>query len=226
MAKSILSEADHLRISSAVEAAERRSDGEIATMIARQSDDYRDWMLGLAALAAFLAIALVAFEPSAFRELVRLVVGDWSSGINTGRIIAAILALAVIKFIAVYLVLLWVPLRMWLTPPSLKRARVRREAIRAFRIGIESRTRARTGVLIYLSLAEHRAEIVADAAINEKVGVEEWGEAMTELVALLKQDRPADAIVSAVEYAGALIAQHFPRSADDTNEMPDRVIEL
>jgi putative membrane protein len=105
-------------------------------------------------------------------------------------------------------------------------ARVRREAVRAFRIGIESRTRAATGVLIYLSLAEHRAELVADAAINGKVAAADWGEAMAQLIADVRDGRPGDGIVAAVTMAGDLLERHFPRSHDDQNEMPDRLIEL
>jgi putative membrane protein len=118
------------------------------------------------------------------------------------------------------------PLGIWLTPKAIKIRRVRREAVRAFRIGIESRTRAATGVLIYLSLAEHRAELVADAAINGKVNDADWGEAMARLIGDVRDGRPGDGIAGAVEMVGALLATHFPRSQDDQNEMPDRLIEL
>ena len=68
----------------------------------------------------------------------------------------------------------------------------------------ERRTHGRTGILIYLSLAEHRAEIVADAAIADKVAPEVWGEAMAALIAEIRAGRPGAGRVAAVEQVGAV----------------------
>ncbi|MBH1993350.1 MAG: hypothetical protein I8H86_10740, partial [Sphingomonadaceae bacterium] len=75
-------------------------------------------------------------------------------------------------------------------------------------------------------LDEHRAEIVADRAINEKVAPEAWGEAMAALIAAIRDNRPGEGLAAAVEQVGALLAPHFPRADDDINELPDRLIEL
>ncbi|MFM6854268.1 MAG: TPM domain-containing protein, partial [Sphingopyxis sp.] len=83
-----------------------------------------------------------------------------------------------------------------------------------------------TGILIYISLAEHRAEIVADSAINARVADGDWADAMDQLLANVRARRPADGIIAAVNVAGNLLATHFPRSHDDSNELPDRLIEL
>jgi putative membrane protein len=115
---------------------------------------------------------------------------------------------------------------MALTPAATKVRRVRRLAIKLFRAGTEQRTLSKTGVLLYLSLAERRAEIVADAAIHSKARQEEWGEAMAALVAALRDNRPGDGIVSAVQRIGVVLAAHFPHSGNDPNELPDRLIEL
>ncbi|MEQ1641109.1 MAG: hypothetical protein ABL881_09900, partial [Novosphingobium sp.] len=111
-------------------------------------------------------------------------------------------------------------------PGPLKHARVRDRAVRYFKVGAERRTHGRTGILIYLSLAEHRAEIVADAAIADKVSPDVWGEAMAALITEIKAGRPGTGMVAAVERVGAVLAQHFPRADDDRNELPDRLIEL
>jgi len=87
-------------------------------------------------------------------------------------------------------------------------------------------TRARTGVLLYLSLLERRAEIVADQAIHAKVPDTLWGDAMAALIADLKADRPAEGMAKAVGLIGDVLAEHFPKSAGDTNELPDAPIEL
>jgi putative membrane protein len=226
MAKTLIPAADHDRISAAVAQAELASDGEIATMVAAKSDDYRDWALLLTLLAGLTTLALIAAFPACFSGLLLTLSGAWHGGYSAGELIAAALAAQILTMALVWLALGWMPLRLALTPRSIKVARVRREAVRAFRIGIESRTRAATGVLIYLSLAEHRAEIVADAAINTHVQPGDWGDAMAALTADVRDGRPGDGIVEAVEMVGALIARHFPPSHDDINEMPDRLIEL
>ena len=95
-----------------------------------------------------------------------------------------------------------------------------------FRAGTEQRTLSKTGVLLYLSLAERQAEIVADAAIHAKAPQEVWGEAMAALVAAMRDGRPGDGIAAAIDRIGAVLATHFPYSGSDPNEMPDRLIEL
>ena len=95
-----------------------------------------------------------------------------------------------------------------------------------FKAAAERRTVGRTGILMYLSMAEHRAEIVADQAITSVTTPETWGEAMEALIAEVKAGRPADGIVAAVSQVGTVLAEHFPRSSADTNEIPDKLIEL
>jgi len=113
-----------------------------------------------------------------------------------------------------------------LTPAATKHRRVRRRAVTVFKAAAERRTAGRTGILIYLSMAERRAEIVADEAILKVTDEHTWGEAMTALIADVREGRPADGIVAAIERVGTVLAEHFPRSAGDTNEIPDKLIEL
>ena len=136
------------------------------------------------------------------------------------------MVLAVLKFTAVLLILKWMPLRLALTPGATKSRRVRRRAIGIFKAAAERRTVGRTGILIYLSMAEHRAEIVADDAITKVTTPETWGDAMTALLVEVKQGKMGDGIVAAIERVGVVLAEHFPRSATDTNEIPDKLIEL
>jgi len=103
---------------------------------------------------------------------------------------------------------------------------VRRRAIVVFKAAAERRTVGRTGVLIYLSMAEHRAEIVADEAITAVTAPDIWGEAMAALLVEVRQGRIAEGMVAAIGEVGAVLAEHFPRSDTDTNEIPDKLIEL
>jgi putative membrane protein len=103
---------------------------------------------------------------------------------------------------------------------------VRRRALAVFRAAAERRTAGRTGIRIYLSMDEHRAEIIGDEAITSVTTAETWGEAMADLIAHVRQGRVADGMVAAINDIGVVLSEHFPRSAEDKNEIPDKLIEL
>jgi putative membrane protein len=81
-------------------------------------------------------------------------------------------------------------------------------------------------VLIFASVAERYAEIVADAGINEKVTPQVWDRAINELTTAITAGRPADGFVEAVEQCGAVLAAHFPPGALKRNELPDKLLEI
>ena len=216
---------DHQRVSAAIAAAEARSDGEIIAICADQSDAYHDVGLHWAVLAMVAVLALFAAMPQKLVALHDWVQG-WSAEPTTRELLTLLLFLALLKFLAVLFLLKWRPLRMLLTPGATKTRRVRRRAIMLFKTGAERRTVGRTGILIYLSMAEHRAEIVGDEAITRVTTPETWGEAMTALLTHVKAGKPGDGIVAAVEIIGGVLAEHFPKSSEDSNEIPDKLIEL
>lgn len=221
----LLSEADHKAVSEAVAAAEARTDGEIVTVVARRSDAYHDVALHWAVLAMLLVLALLAAFPWIAERLYALV-DPWAARTPAGGLFAAALVLVAAAFLLARLILVSWRLRLALTPGSTEARRVHRRALELFRASAERRTRARTGVLLYLSLAEHRAEIVADAAIHSRVAPELWGEAMAVLLEHVRAGRPGEGIAAAVERIGAVLAEHFPRTEGDVNELPDRLVEL
>jgi putative membrane protein len=125
-----------------------------------------------------------------------------------------------------WLILLWRPLRLWLTPRAILASRVRARAVDLFKVGTEAKTQGRTGVLLYVSLKEHRADIVADQAIAAEVSPEVWGDAMAALIDHVRAGRPGEGMAEAVRQMGAVLAEHFPRGSENPNELPDRLIEL
>ena len=152
--------------------------------------------------------------------------GLWDHDWTPRQVLGIALTVAVLKFLGMLLILTWQPLRLLLTPAPIKSARVHARALTCFCIGAEGRTTGRTGVLIYLSLAEHRAEIIADEAIASKVSPEVWGDAMHALLAPLRAGQAGEGMVAAIGKVGAVLAEHLPRADDDENELPDRVIEV
>ncbi|TCM14996.1 putative membrane protein [Novosphingobium sp. PhB165] len=221
-----LSEEDHARITAAVGEAEMRSSGEIVTVLAERSDGYTDVALAWSAVVAFLALAALVFAPGFYMGLYDRLLASWGHEWTPRMIIGLAGGVAAIKFGAMLALQLWQPLRFWLVPGPVKTMRVHTHALRAFRIGAEQRTTGRTGVLIYLSMREHRAEIVADKAIAAKVDPEIWGHVMAAMLAHVGDERVADGMVVAVGKVGDILSEHFPRADDDVNELPDRIIEV
>lgn len=221
-----LSVDDHAKVTAAVTAAEAHTAGEIVTVVAGASDKYHDVALHWGVLAMLLVLALLAVFPNVAAGIHAALVDAWTQETPAGAYYTIALVLMAATFLVVRLLLTSVPLRMALTPGATKERRVRAKALQLFRTGAEKRTRAGTGVLLYLSLAEHRAELIADEAIHGRVDEDVWGHAMAALIAAVKDGRPGDGMAAAVGEIGVVLAEHFPRSADDTNELPDRLIEL
>ena len=221
-----ISEADREKIGAAIHAAEANSNGEIVAVATPISDQYHDVALHWAVAVMILVLAWAAWRPTALTWWYNFLLGGWSPDPTLGQLVTLLMFLAVLKFTVVLLILKWMPLRLFLTPAATKHRRVRRRAIVAFKAAAERRTVGRTGVLVYLSMAERRAEIVADEAITKVTSPEIWGDAMAALLVEVREGRYGDGIVAAISQVGAVLSEHFPRSATDTNEIPDKLIEL
>lgn len=221
-----LSEADHTIVSNAVRDAELTTSGEIVPVIADRSDGYSDVVLWWAAAAAFTAMSVFAAFPDFFLDKVDLLRGGWNDGWTFGEVIAWAVGLGLVKFLAVWALLSWDRLKFVFVPSPVKRQRVHERAVRHFKVGAEGRTHGKTGVLLYLSMQEHRAEIVADDSITDLVPPEVWGEAMADMLAEIRKGCIAEGIAAGVRDVGKVLSEHFPRGEDDENELPDRLIEV
>jgi putative membrane protein len=85
-------------------------------------------------------------------------------------------------------------------------------------------TRDHTGILILVSLLEHRVEVLADRGINAKVDNGTWQEIVHILTEGLKSGRACDAFCKAIQRCGEILAIHFPRQSDDKDELPNRLV--
>ena len=221
-----LSETDREKVSAAIAAAEAKSSGEIVAVATPISDAYHDVGLHWALVPLFAVLAWAAWRPTAMVWWYNVLFGGWSPDPTMSELLTLLMFFAALKFTVALLILKWMPLRLALTPAATKHRRVRRRAVAIFQASAAGRTAGKTGILIYLSLAERRAEIVADEAILNVTDEHTWGEAMTSLIAEVREGRPGNGIVAAIERVGTVLAEHFPRSADDKNEIPDKLIEL
>jgi putative membrane protein len=217
---------EHAKVSAAVAEAEMHTSGEIVTVLADRSDSYSDIALGWSAVIAFTAMLVWTFLADFMLASFDQMLGGWNHEWTPMGILGLFTGLAILKFAGTWLIQLWQPLKFAVIPGKIKSIRVHERAISHFKVGAERRTHGRTGVLIYLSLREHRAEIVADEPIAKIVSAEVWGEAMADMLVEIRQGNLADGLVAGVRDVGKVLSEHFPREDGDTNELPDRLIEV
>jgi putative membrane protein len=202
----MISEVDNRRIVEAIRAAEEKTGGEIFCVIARACGDYQLVPIAWAALVA-LAVPLPLIYLTA-----------WPAGIIYLSQLAA--------FIVAALVLALPMIRFRIVPKSRMWGRAHAEAMRQFFAQGIHLTENRTGVLIFASVAERYAEIVADSGINAKVAPDVWAGAIAAMISAIKDGRPGDGFVAAVELSGAELARHFPPGTLNPDELPNKVVEI
>lgn len=218
---------DHDRIAAAIADAELGTSGEIVCVVTEQKHRYVSTGLAAAALIAFALPFGALWLGADYAALMpwRGWTADPAADLRAGIEAYAVVQVAIFAIAAALGA--WTGLGAALTPRAIKRERVHAEALSQFRARGIGRTRARTGVLIYVSMADHIAEVVADEGIYAKVAPEFWGTTVAALIAGLKAGDAARGFVDAVALAGGVLAEHFPPEVrDNPNELPDRLIEL
>jgi putative membrane protein len=212
MARKTMTPEEHARVAEAVRRAEEKTSGEIFCVLARASDSY--------------------FFPSAFFVTVAVLV--------VGLIVAFLLhywwvaiglpEFAMLQFLGVLAALLvlrvFPAIRVHYVPHSVRRRRAHDNAVRQFLAHNIHLTGERTGVLLFLSMEERYAEVIADSGINARVAQEDWDRIVSVLVSHAGKDRLAEGFCEAVEEVGALLARHFPPAPDDRNELDDHLVEI
>ena len=221
-----LSPEDHARVTAAVSEAERLTDGEIVTIVTGRSDAYHDVALHYAVAAMLLVAGLSAAFPGVIAWKLSWFTHGWGGASDLPLALLLVMIGQALVFLIVRYALGFDRLRLALTPAATKARRARRRAVQYFKASAEKRTEGRVGILLYLSLDEHRAEIVADEAIHSRVTAERWGDAMAALVDRVRAGDPAGGMAAAVGQIAAILTEHFPKTSTDANELPDRLIEL
>jgi putative membrane protein len=202
----LFSTEDEQRVSRTITEAERKTSGEIVVVVAARSDAY----LYVPPLIGALVSLLVPWVLIYFSQL----------GLH------AIYLAQLAVFLVVTTVLLPAPVRTALVPPLVKRRHAHRHAVEQFLVQNLHTTADHTGVLIFVSVAERHAEILADTAIDTHVPAGTWKAIIGELTAAIGKGRPADGLVAAIAAVGQHLERHFPPDARDPNELPDHLIVL
>jgi len=192
----------HEAVSGAIREAEQRTSGQIVCVLARSSSAYAHIpILWASALALLVPWLLIHFTPCSVQR---------------------IFLIQLLVFLLAALVFSWTPLRLLLVPRAAQRARAHRAALEQFVVRRIANTKNRNGILIFVSLAEHYARIVADEGIAQKVPHAEWQAAVDALVDHMRSGDIAAGFTAAIERCGAVLAAHAPPDGS-ANELPDRL---
>jgi putative membrane protein len=205
-AEKFLTSEEQERIQQAVIAAETKTSGEIVPMIVSASGRYAEIELSglVVGLVCGTLAALLWHDPWGSVQIYLF----WP-------VVGAILGFAICSI------------------PSLKRRMISKDRIAdavqahslaAFTAHGLHYTKAHTGILIFASLLEHRVVVLADRGINEKVAAGTWDEIVNTITEGLKSGNGCDGFCKAIERCGEILAQHFPRSADDRDELPNKLV--
>jgi putative membrane protein len=202
----LFNEADERRIAEAIHKAEVKTSGEIVAVLAGESGTY-------------------LYIPFMWAALVALLV-PWPLIYLTWISVQWIYAIQLAVFLVLLLLLMPRRVRLALVPGSVKRERAHRRAVEQFVTQNLHTTEGRTGILIFVSVAERYAEILADKGIHAKVPPGTWQTIVDRLTDEIGKGRAADGFVHAIEAAGQHLAKHFPPGTHDPNELPNHLIVL
>ncbi len=202
-----LSEQDKARIAQRIREIEAGCNAELVTVIAQQSDDYRYIPLLWAALIGLLLPGLVSLL-------------DWP--VTVGELYL----LQIASFVFFALLFSWPPIKHRMVPQGVQHQRASRNAHQLFFIEGLHITEHRSGIMLFVSLAERYVEIIADHGINQYIAPETWQDIVDEFIRLVRTGDVAQGYLTAIERCGALLQQHYPGGSGEANELPDHLIEL
>jgi len=202
-----LSSDQQAAIRAAVGKAESLTSGEIVPLLVAQSDDYRE--------AAAQAAAIIA---SALALVLALVIHDTS--------VWFFLPTTFVLYFPILAAVRRMPLlKLAFTPAARVRELVRLQALRVFYENGLHRTRDENGILIFISLLEHKVWILGDRGINAVIPPERWRTLASSLSTGIRQGLLTDALIGVIAEMGEVLRQHFPSRHDDINELPDLLDE-
>jgi len=209
----LFTEEELTRVREAVAAAEQQTAGEIVPVIVPRSGTYPEtvWKGAVLLMLPVLVVALT-FD---------YIYDGWGlTLLHTGWGVALLTALAGVVggLLGAYVA----PVQRWLVGEVRMAEQVHLRALQAFVEEEVFNTRDRTGILIFVSLFEHWVEVIGDAGINQRVGPDAWAEVVDRIRKGIREGRPVDGLVAAIEQCGQLLAAHgVELRPDDTNELAD-----
>ena len=197
-------------IADAVREAERGTSGEIVPFVIEQSDDYEESIWLGALVGAGLALLTIT--------VIDIAVDPW----GLLRLYEFALIVAGASAIGGLIAALSPRVRVMLAGSAAVEERTRQAAQAAFIAEEVFSTRDRTGILIFLSMLEHRVIVLGDTGINSRVTQSEWDGVVRTIITGMHAGRPVDALVDAIRQCGEILCNAGCTIADDDiDELPN-----
>lgn len=206
LSSKLLTNQDKAQIIEAVQQVEKKTSGEIVPLVVASSDTYPlSNTIGGFTMAMVLSICATQLL-----------------GTENMWVFLAILMGAFIVFHEI--VKRALPLKRLFISDQEIDEEVEESAISAFYRNGLYKTKNETGVLVYISVFEHRVWVLADRGINEKVNPETWQEVVDMITIGIKKKTTGESIVKAIHRIGEILEAHFPVKPDDANELKNLIV--
>jgi len=219
MARVKLSKTEREKIRQTVQEVERKTSGEIATAVIRESYDYAIYEMIFAILVGFIYFIIMLLFLGKIEQYLQSLFWDYS----TNHLVAfygfsLFLVITLFYFIAniSYLDRLIVPTRIM-------KQKVKDRAVRYFMESGVHATRDRTGILIFISILEQRVELLADSGISTKIDEDRWQEIVEGIIRGIKNKNFTNSLIEAVASCGSILETYFPVKPDDKDELKNEI---
>lgn len=199
----LITDTERQQIADLIAEVERRTDAELVTVLAARSDDYRYIPVLWAAVAALAVPTVLLFTPLPVDAVVAAQLGTFCVLALTFRLPA---------------------LQTRLVPASVRHWRAANMARRQFLEQGLHHTAGDTGVLLFVSEAEHYVEVIADRGVNQHVAPERWRGLVADFVTSVKTGRTLAGFETAIGQIGEILAETVPKTPGNDNELEDRLV--
>jgi putative membrane protein len=208
-------ERDSQKIAEATKTAEMKTSGEIVTVMTQECDDYHSNVFTVAIIPYILTTAFIVLFSATFISILQGMV--WEIQLDSLVYMACIIPLI---FFVVFYSLFSIPmLKRTIISNNKMRQQVRLHAESAFyRHGI-SATEGATGVLIFISIFEHRVELLVDYKIQQKISNDKWELVVKNIIKGIQSDKFVEVLGEEIIRCGEILSNDFPRSSDDIDEL-------
>jgi putative membrane protein len=185
---------------------ERRTDAELVVVLARQSDNYTYIPFLWAAVVALLVPLLTIVLP-----------------VDLTTFQTAVAQLVVFVALAVVFQLPAIAIR--LIPKSVRFWRAANMARRQFLENNLHHTKGETGVLLFISEAEHYVEFIADRGINKLVDQSQWQELVDTFIRSVKAGETHSGLRACIAGCGKILEEKVP-ATHEKNELPNALVVI
>lgn len=214
-----LSDTEKTTLSAKINHAESRTHAEIVTVIAQSSDGYRYIPTLWAALIA-LSVPGLYYLWASFSS------NGWGNTELAENASYWLYSIQVLIFLGLGMIFQIPKARLWMVPKSVKKQRAARHAREQFFLQRLHETKERTGILIFVSVAEHYVEIIVDTGIADVVDNHVWNETVAEFIEHVRRGDISKGFESTIEHCREVTWEHFPAPEGRPDELPNHLIEV